>query len=102
MTKTRGQREDEPHMGRGEQMKRGLVPMFLPPHGKQPLLLAFEEWSIHGGPHETTANSRDFSHRVLPGARCQLTMGEKVQFDTAKFANLDSSVARTRHSAGFL
>jgi hypothetical protein len=44
-------------MSRRELVKRVFVPLLFPPNSKQAFLLAFEEWSIHRGSDEPTANS---------------------------------------------
>jgi hypothetical protein len=56
MAESGGERNHQPHMGGRQLVERGFIPLFLPSHGQQALLLPFEEWSIHRGSYEPTAN----------------------------------------------
>jgi hypothetical protein len=50
------ERDHKTHMGGRQAVQRGLVPLLFPANGKEALLLALEEGSVHGGTNEAATN----------------------------------------------
>ena len=56
MSEAGRERDHEAHMGGCQAVQRSLVALLLPPNGKEALLLALEEGSVHGGTNEAATN----------------------------------------------